>query len=74
MIFMLMKANKVWTGLETIIPLEGNKELGSPKGASVNILHCVYNEKDYENKIKNQFLEYSYELQELKDVESFITF
>lgn len=63
--------NKVWIGLATIIPLEDNNDLGSAKGASVNILHLAFNEKDFANKVKNQLVEYGYELQELEDVEPF---
>lgn len=63
--------NKVWIGLATILPLKGNDELGSSKGASVNILHWACNKKDYEEKLKNQLVDYGYELQELEDVEPF---
>ena len=61
----------VWIGLATVIPFEGNNDLGNAKGAAVNVLHWAKNENDFREKVALQLSEYEYSLEELEDVELF---
>lgn len=61
----------VWIGLATVVPFEGNNDLGNAKGAAVNVLHWAKNENDFREKVSLQLSEYEYSLEELEDVELF---
>jgi len=67
----IQNKNSVWIGLATVIPLEGNNDLGNAKGAAVNVLHWAKNENDFREKVALQLSEYEYSLEELEDVELF---
>lgn len=63
--------NKVWIGLATVKPIDGNVELGEVEGATFNVLYCAKNIKEYRDKVKEKLLEYGYYLEDLENIEIF---
>lgn len=61
----------VWIGLATVIPREGNNDLGNAKSAAVNVLNWAKSEDDFKKRVTQQLFEYDYDLIELEDVEIF---
>ena len=66
-----IKKYSVWIGLATVVPIEGNNDLGDADGAIVNILHWAKDKFDFEEKVKIQLTEYGYTLVDLEDIELF---
>jgi hypothetical protein len=66
-----MKEGKVWIGRASVIPLAGNDDLGDATGATVNVLHWAVNQGNFVLEVRQQLLEYGFELTRLEDCDEF---
>ena len=62
---------RVWIGLVSLIPMEGNKDLGGKTGAVVNVLCWANGIQEYELIIAEKLNEFGFQIEEIEEVEPF---
>lgn len=68
---MFKKKGEVWIGIASVLPIEGNDDLGDALGATVNVLHWAVSANNFYTKVKKQLLQYGFQLTELTDLKPF---